>query len=145
MVLKGGTAAPITLAGSVSSDTATFDLTTAQSLTLATGTVEWGVVLDDGADDRVTVSRGTTCVLPDPAAATPASHASTCLALVETRIQGQLVNGEDSISYLGVNINYLSPAELEALRSKYKAEINSELATRQGINRSPFRTIQLNR
>lgn len=120
--------AQLTLNGVITAGKATFTLGAIQSATLNPGVTNWFVVLENTVtDERKTVCSGTTRVHYDPLATSKTqSFARKMLGLIETRLQGQAVDGEQSVTLEGVTVTYHDMTELEALRSKYAREVRME-------------------
>lgn len=83
------------------------------------------------SDDRYTVYQRGITVKPDLSTGTPAqSHAQKTLALLETaiynRLNGNSDGGIESYSVDGFAVSKLSMADLQRLRNKYAAEVQTE-------------------
>lgn len=129
----GENANKVEIAGVIASNVATFTLTPALSSTLTPGVMRWAIIKTLSTTEREVIAEGTIRVKWNPETSNrPQSHARTMLGLIETRLQGQAVEGEETISYLDVSVTFHNMRELEELRRYYQREVAAEERRDQG-------------
>lgn len=125
--LPGSTATPITFNASASGDN--YSVTVAASTTddWTAGKYLWHSFLTK-ALTRYQHESGTITLLPNPAAAYGATHATRTLALIETAIEGRIPRGLESYSIQGQQIVKITISKLRELREYYAALVANEKA-----------------
>ena len=89
------------------------------------GVYRYFIKVSDGTD-IFTVDQGEVEILPNAATATATqlqTHAEKALALVESLIEGRLVNGVEAAQILGRQWQSIPAAELMKLRAAYRSEV----------------------
>jgi hypothetical protein len=127
--LQNGSQTPIAIPTTVAADNYTYlvNVLAATTAGWAPGAWLWtAIVTNAGTGQRLTSHRGSVSILPNPTAAIPASHAQTCLSMVEAAIEGRLPRGLESYTIDGQEIAKIPLPELYKLRQKYQAEVYLE-------------------
>ena len=101
-----------------------FNVTTGTSAAWLPGKYVFALYVTGNGGQRITISRGTLQVLPDPAAVAVAlDHAQRALNLIEAALEGRIPRGLEDTTIDGQQINRMPIRELHDLREKYRAEV----------------------
>jgi hypothetical protein len=131
--LFGSTDLPITFAASGSGPIFSIALDDSVTATWKSGRYIWTAYIADGVD-RHCVDNGEIQVLPNPALAFGATHATRTLAIIEAAIEGRLPRGLETYAIDGQSIAKIPIEGLVKLRSIYADWVKNEYA-QDRINR----------
>jgi len=108
-----------------------FDVPASQTAKWQPGRYEWTAYVDNAAGERHTLGAGFLQVLPDPAATTPQdrrSHARRMLDAIEAALEQRATEQDLDLlrAQFGDQRVDRDPAQLIALRDRYRAEVQAE-------------------
>lgn len=114
----------ILLDAQASGDGYVFNVTAGTSAAWLPGRYLFALYVTGNGGQRITVSRGSLQVIPDPAATAVAlDHAQRALGLIEAALEGRIPRGLEDTTIDGQQINRMPIRELHDLREKYRAEV----------------------
>jgi hypothetical protein len=131
--LFGSTDLPITFAASGAGPIFSVTLDDSVTATWKPGRYIWTAYIADGVD-RHSVANGEVQVLPNPALAFGATHATRTLAIIEAAIEGRIPRGLETYAIDGQSIAKIPIEDLVRLRSIYADWVKNEYA-QDRINR----------
>lgn len=101
------------------------------------GAYRWAAFVERGAE-RKTIATGRLEVLPNLATAEPVdvrSHAERMLALIEAALEKRIPKDQQSYEIDGQRLDRIPVERLDALRSKYRRELQREKSRRWPLGR----------
>jgi hypothetical protein len=125
--LFGSTDLPITFSASGGGPIFSVALDDSLTATWKPGRYIWTAYITD-ATDRHVVDNGETQILPNPALAFGATHATRTLAIIEAAIEGRIPRGLENYAIDGQSIAKIPIEGLVRLRSVYADWVRNEYA-----------------